>query len=266
MTDFDLGFSTCPNDTFVFHAMLNGLVDTEGLRFTPHLFDVEELNRKAFSETFHITKLSFFAWMKLKDKYDLLDSGSALGHGCGPLLISRTGESPEKEARIAIPGEYTTAHLLLKLFNPKLANVRVVRFDRILEGVSNGVYDAGLIIHESRFVYEELGLEKVVDLGQWWEDETGAPIPLGCIAISKQPYAYEKKSLVESTLGASARFALDNPAASRDFVKQYAQELDEQVIDSHIGLYVNDFTVSLGERGRKAVEKLEEMARCRDIL
>jgi 1,4-dihydroxy-6-naphthoate synthase len=227
---------------------------------------VEELNRKAFSETFHITKLSFFAWMKLQDKYDLLDSGSALGHGCGPLLISRTGEPPANEAKIAIPGEYTTAHLLLKLFDPKLTNVSVARFDHILEGVSDGTYDAGLVIHESRFVYEEHGLKKVVDLGQWWEDETGAPIPLGCIAISKKPCAHEKKSEVESVLGASVRFALNTPTASRDFVKEHARELDDHVIDSHIGLYVNDFTVSLGEKGRKAVEKLEEMARCREIL
>lgn len=266
MTIFDIGFSPCPNDTFIFHAMLEGLVETKGLRFTPNLYDVEELNRKAFSEAFQISKLSFFAWMHLKDKYDLLDAGSALGFGCGPLLISKTGKMPNKKSTIAIPGKYTTAHLLLKLFNPELENVHVTRFDTILEGVKNGTYDAGLIIHESRFVYKEYGLKKIVDLGEWWETKTRAPIPLGCIAISKTPDAISKKKEVETIIKASVEYGFKNPSASREYIKKYSQELDDSVIDSHINLYVNEFTLSLGDKGRKAIQTLEEMVSCKKIL
>lgn len=266
MTTLDLGFSTCPNDTYIFHAMLNGLIDTGNLTFTPHLHDVEELNRKAFKGMFHISKLSFFAWMKLRDTYDILDSGAALGYGCGPLLIGKTSNVPKPDAKIAIPGEHTTAHLLLKLWNPELKNTVITRFDNILKGVHTGIYDAGLIIHESRFVYEDYGCEKIIDLGDWWEKETGSPIPLGCIAVRKDEASFTYKDNIESILKSSVEYAMNNKQASRAYVKQHAQELNDEVIDNHIDLYVNEFTLSLGKRGKKSVATLMEMAQCKNIL
>lgn len=266
MTNLDLGFSTCPNDTYIFHAMLHDLIDTGNLAFTPHLHDVEELNRKAFRGEFHITKLSFFAWMKIRDTYDILNSGAALGYGCGPMLIGKTSHIPHPDAKIAIPGEHTTAHLLLKLWNPELKNTVITRFDNILNGVQTGTYDAGLIIHEGRFVYEDYGCEKIIDLGDWWEKETNSPIPLGCIAVRKDGSSVIHKDNIESILRKSVKYAMNNRQASRAYVKQHAQELDDEVIDSHIDLYVNEFTLSLGERGKKSVATLMEMAQCKNIL
>lgn len=266
MISFDLAFSPCPNDTFIFHAMLNRLVDTKELSFTPHFHDVEELNQKAFSNVFHITKLSFFAWLKLKKYYSLLDSGSALGYGCGPLLIGKKSDIPPDDAKIAIPGDHTTAHLLLKLFRPQFKNVCITRFDTILQGVQNGLYDAGLIIHESRFVYEDYNLKKIVDLGEWWEEETGSPIPLGCICIRNDEHSLKYFETIQSIIKQSVHYGFQNKNASRAFIKEHSQELDDTVIENHINLYVNDFTLSLGENGRKAIETLEEMATCRNIL
>ncbi len=266
MTTLDIGFSTCPNDTFIFHAMLHGCIDTGSLVFTSHMHDVEELNKKAFSRAFHISKLSFYAYFKLKETYEILDSGSALGYGCGPLLIGRPSMHFTAEAKIAIPGEYTTAYLLLQLWNPEIRNIEVTRFDNILEGIRTGKYDAGLIIHESRFIYPEYGCVKIVDLGEWWEGETGLPIPLGCIAVRKDRPAISLKTEIEAVLKNSVQYAFENRDDSRDFIKLHAQEMDEQVIDGHIGLYVNDFTISLGDKGRKAILALEEMARWKRIL
>jgi len=266
MTTLDLAFSTCPNDTFIFHAMLHDCIDTVNLRFIPHMHDVEALNKKAFSKTFHISKLSFYAYLKLKQSYEILDSGSALGYGCGPLLVGRSSDLLFPEAKVAVPGKYTTAYLLLKLWNPEIRNVEVTRFDNILEGVQIGRYDAGLIIHEGRFIYPEYGGVKIIDLGKWWEDETGLPIPLGCIAVNKDRPAIDLKDDIESILRDSVQYALKNKNASREFVKLHSQELDDQVIDGHIDLYVNDFTISLGDNGRKAIQTLEEMARWKKIL
>lgn len=266
MMDMDTAFSPCPNDTAIFHAMLHGLVDTGDLKFIPHLHDVEELNRRAFSGTFSVTKLSFFAWMQLKDRYDILDSGAALGYGCGPLLVGKTPDIPDPAATIAIPGEYTTAHLLLRLWRPELRNTVITRFDTILTGVRSGEYDAGLIIHEGRFVYREYGCRKIIDLGDWWEQETGSPIPLGCIAVRNDLPPPVSKTHIETILRASVEYMLNDRKPSRDYVKQHAQELDDRVIDSHIDLYVNNFTVSLGEAGAKAVQTLMEMAQCKQIL
>lgn len=256
MSTLDIGFSTCPNDTFIFHAMLHGLVDTGGLDFKPYMHDVEELNEKAFLKTYHISKLSFYAWLQLREKYELLDSGAALGYGCGPLLVGRSDETPAPGAKIAVPGERTTARLLLHLRNPELANVESVRFDLIMDGVRSGKYDAGLIIHEGRFIYEQYGLKKIVDLGKWWETETGAPIPLGCIAVRRDRHPMKKK--IESAIRRSVEYAFENRAASREFIKQHAQEMDDGVIDAHIDLYVNDFTLSLGGKGETAVGELEK--------
>ena len=262
----DIAFSPCPNDTFIFHAMVTGCTDTGRFRFEAHLDDVEALNNKAFNKTFPVSKLSFYAYLKLKNHYEILDSGSALGYGCGPLLVSKTDRFPGSQAKIAIPGKFTTAHLLLKLWHPEFNNVEITRFDNILEGVRSGRYDAGLIIHEGRFVYPQYGLKKVIDLGEWWEKETGLPIPLGCIAIRKDRPFISYKREMETILKNSVSYALNNRADSRAYIKTHAQELDDKVIDGHIDLYVNSFTLSLGETGKKAVLKLKELAESKGLL
>jgi 1,4-dihydroxy-6-naphthoate synthase len=266
MTPLDIGFSTCPNDTFVFHAMLHHCIDTGNLRFIPHMHDVEDLNKKAFSKTFHVSKLSFYAYLNLRQNYEILDAGSALGYGCGPLLVGRSADISLSEAKIAVPGEYTTAYLLLRLWRPEIRNIQITRFDNILENVQMGKYDAGLIIHEGRFIYPEYDCVEIIDLGQWWEGETGLPIPLGCIAVKKDPPTIDLKKDIESVLRNSVEYALENRHASREFVKLHAQEMNDAVIDGHIDLYVNNFTVSLGETGEKAIQALEEMARWKKIL
>ena len=262
----DIAFSPCPNDTFIFHAMVTGCTDTGRFRFIPYLDDIEGLNGKAFNKIFPVSKLSFYAYLKLKNHYEILDSGSALGYGCGPLLVAKTDRVPGPEAKIAVPGKFTTAHLLLKLWHSEFTNVEITRFDHILEGVRSEMYDAGLIIHEGRFVYPRYGLKKVVDLGEWWEKKTGLPIPLGCIAIRKDhPFILYKRE-IESILKNSVSYALNNRADSRIYIKAHAQELEDKVIDGHIDLYVNSFTLSLGETGKKAILKLEELAQEKGLL
>jgi 1,4-dihydroxy-6-naphthoate synthase len=260
--NIDIAFSSCPNDTFVFHAMLNGLVDTRGLSFNAHIDDVESLNRQAKSGVYQVTKLSFAAWLKLKDKYGLLDSGAALGFGCGPLLVARSQNISVKDALIAVPGIDTTANMLFTLRYPHAKNTTVARFDKILPGIAAGEFDAGVIIHEGRFVFKDYNCVKIVDLGEWWEEQTGFPIPLGCINIRKDAETMAHKEAIESIIRDSVKYAFENPMSSRGYVKSLAQEMDNQVIDQHIKLYVNEFTISLGEKGRQAVQKLEEMRGC----
>ncbi|MGC8602947.1 MAG: 1,4-dihydroxy-6-naphthoate synthase [Desulfomonilaceae bacterium] len=266
MTELSLAFSPCPNDTFIFHGLLHNCVDTCGYSFTTHIDDVEKLNEHAFKQVFQITKLSFYAYLLLKEQYEILDSGSALGFGCGPLVVARKGYNFSANSRIAIPGIHTTAFLLLRLWNSEIRNVEVTRFDRILPGVESGEYDAGLIIHEGRFVYQDYGCVKIVDLGEWWEKKTKSPIPLGCIAIRKDADTIVHKKLVEQIIRNSVEFAAANRYYSRPFVLGHAQELDEKVIDGHIDLYVNDFSLSLGDVGTKAIQTLYEMARWKKIV
>jgi 1,4-dihydroxy-6-naphthoate synthase len=257
-----IAFSSCPNDTFVFHAMINDLVDTKGLEFTSFIDDVESLNQQAKKGVHQVSKLSFAAWLSLKDKYELLDSGAALGFGCGPLLVARSKNISVEDAIIAVPGIDTTANMLFRLRYPGAKNKIVARFDEILPGIKAGKFDAGVIIHEGRFVFRDYGCEQIIDLGEWWEEETSSPIPLGCIAIRKDEETLIYKEIIESTIKDSVNFAFNNPEASRAYVKSLAQEMDDVVIDQHIKLYVNEFTLSLGEKGRKAVQKLEEMNGC----
>ncbi|MEJ2656600.1 MAG: 1,4-dihydroxy-6-naphthoate synthase [Desulfobacterales bacterium] len=266
VTQFDIAFSTCPNDTFIFHAMLHDCIDTGNLCFVPHMHDIEALNRKAFFKTFHISKLSFYAYLKLRQSYEILDAGSALGYGCGPLLVGRSANLSISKAKIAVPGEYTTAYLLLKLWHPETLSVEITRFDNILEGIQIGRYDAGLIIHEGRFIYPEYGCIEIIDLGKWWEEKTSLPIPLGCIALRRESPFINFKKDIESVIRRSVEYAFQNRDASREFVKSHAQELADPVIDGHIDLYVNNFTLSLGDTGRKAVQALEEMSRWQKIL
>ncbi len=266
MKTVTLAFSPCPNDTFIFHAMLHGLVDTGDYRFTPSLLDVETLNRSAFEEKFDMTKLSFNAYLQLKRRYNLLNSGSALGFGCGPILVSAGSEKKIDDMTIAIPGEYTTAYMLLRLWEPHIKHVVPLRFDYIMDDVKEGKYDAGLIIHEGRFIYRNYGLRSIIDLGEWWENETSSPIPLGCITVKNACFTREEQDELDTILKSSVRYALNNRSASREYIKLHSQELDDEVIENHIRLYVNDFTIDLGDAGHRAVKKLEEIAMEKKII
>ena len=245
-------YSPCPNDTFIFFRLAQE-PDIE-----VHLHDVETLNRLAFEERFDITKLSFHAWLLLQDKYELLNVGAALGRGCGPLVIAPKAQSLKPNALIAVPGEYTTAHLLLRLWNPELTNRIFMPFDEIMDAVESGKADAGVIIHEGRFVFEERGFQCLADLGNWWEGETGLPIPLGCIA-AKKSLGPERIAEFEQRLKQSIQTAFDDPGSTLDYVKAHAQELADDVTREHIKTYVNDFTLDLGAEGRAAIDRLQQM-------
>jgi 1,4-dihydroxy-6-naphthoate synthase len=256
-----LGFSTCPNDTFIFDALVHKKIDTEGLEFDVVLADVEELNRNAFAGNIDITKISYHAFAHIANQYRLLNSGSALGYKNGPLLIGKKKIPADEVAglRIAIPGKYTTANLLFGIVFPKVAEKKEYLFSNIEEAVLNDEVDAGVIIHENRFTYEKKGLKKIIDLGEDWEEKTKSPIPLGGIIINRRiESAVQKK--VDRVLKRSVEFAFANPTESYSYVKKYAQELDDQVIAKHINLYVNNFTIELGVLGRKAVNVLYDRA------
>ena len=256
-----LGFSTCPNDTFIFDAMVHGRIDTEGLEFDLVLADVEELNKAAFEHEIDITKLSYHAYAYVANNYLLLDSGSALGNNNGPLLISKHKIYPDEvnDVSIAIPGKYTTANLLLSIAYPKVKNKKEYLFSDIEEVVLSGEMDAGLIIHENRFTYADRGLKKIRDLGEFWETKTQLPIPLGGIVVNRK-LSKEVQQKVNRVLRRSLEFAYENPNAALPFIKQYAQEMDEEVMYKHIKLYVNDFSLDLGDKGKKAIKKLYKTA------
>ncbi len=257
-----LAFSPCPNDTFIFHALTQGLVEEKGVEFdTPQLADVETLNTWAFEGKFDVTKLSFHALGHVLDKYVLLDSGSALGRGCGPLLVAKQGRSIDlSKAVIAIPGKYTTAAMLLELYAPCPVKTKVLVFDQIMTAVEKDEVDAGVIIHESRFTYHQHGLSCLQDLGQWWEESTGNPIPLGGIA-AKRSLGQEKIDQIEKLIKDSVQYAFKHPEVSREYIQQHAQEMNTDIIASHIGLYVNSFSKSLGSEGHRAVEHFLELGR-----
>lgn len=255
--DFTLGFSTCPNDTFIFDAMVNGRIDTEGLRFELHLADVEELNQLAFKSTLDITKVSYHAFAYLSEAYQLLTAGSALGFNNGPLLISKHKIYPDEVSglRIAIPGKYTTANLLLSIAFPNLQQKKEYLFSDIEEVILSGEADAGVIIHENRFTYQARGLKKIVDLGEYWDQLTGLPIPLGGIII-RRSLPQELRLKVNRVLRRSVEYAFENPNDSLPFVRQHAQSMEEEVMRNHIELYVNDFSLDLGTKGREAITTL----------
>jgi 1,4-dihydroxy-6-naphthoate synthase len=257
MTHISLAFSPCPNDTFIFWAMTHGKVDTEGLTFKYRLDDVETLNRLAFAGGAGLIKVSYHAWLMLRGDYVLLDSGSALGFRNGPLLVSLKDFTPEEvpHLNIAIPGEYTTANLLMKIAFPEAKNKKVLVFSEIEQAILNHEVDAGVIIHESRFTYQARGLRKILDLGEFWEQLTHLPLPLGGIIA--------KKSLGENTVARLGRimkrsvvYARDHPDEPMEFVRAHAREMDETVMRKHIALYVTDHTADLGADGRAAVQEL----------
>lgn len=264
MTSLTLAFSPCPNDTFIFHALLHKHAETGGYSFSAHIDDVEALNTAALARRFQVTKLSAGAYLRLKEDYELLDSGAAMGFGCGPLVVAGAGHKLSPASRIAVPGANTTALLLMKSWNPGLENLAEERFDRILPGIKSGKYDAGLVIHEGRFVYKDYGCVKIADLGDWWEKETGCPIPLGCLAIRKDPETILHRETVERLIRASVVYARAHPGKSKAFIRSHAPGSTDEIIDAHIKLYVNDYSVSMGETGKKAFRVLEE--RCRKNL
>jgi len=247
-----LGFSPCPNDTFMFDALVHHKIDTEGLEFEVVLEDVETLNLMALEKTLDVTKLSFNAFLYACSDYILLQSGSALGKNCGPLVISKSGNSILDTSTVAIPGKYTTANSLFKLAFPNCNNTTEMVFSDIENAVLHDEVDAGVIIHENRFTYEQKGLHKVIDLGEYWESETKLPIPLGGIAISRT-FSTEVQQKVQRVLKRSIEYAFQNPQSSEVYVCKYAQEMSYEVMQKHIHLYVNEYSVSLGEQGRKAI-------------
>ena len=264
-----LAFSPCPNDCFIFDAMVHNRIDLEGLEFVVRLGDVEALNTAAFAEEVAITKLSFHAYAYCADRYVLLDAGSALGRNCGPLLISRRPITVDEAAagalRIAIPGKYTTANVLLGYAFPRAQDKTELLFSDIEGAVLDGRYDAGLIIHENRFTYEAKGLKKIIDLGEYWESTTGAPIPLGGIVIRRSlPDIIKQK--VNRVIRRSVEYAFAHREASLPYVRAHAQEMSEEVMYKHIDLYVNEYSVDLGPEGRRAVELLFEKARATGVI
>lgn len=249
-----LGFSPCPNDTFMFDALVHNKIDTEGLELDVILADVSQLNKWSFNTKLDITKISFGAFTRCVNHYALLDSGSALGHNCGPLLIKKPGTVLKSESQIAIPGDFTTANMLLSIAYPEYINKIEQHFSDIETSVINETVDAGLIIHENRFTYKNNGLEKVKDLGEFWEQETGLPIPLGGIVIRREfPLDLQRK--INRVLKRSIEYAFANPNSSSEYIQIHAQEIEKKIIDAHIHLYVNDFSLSLKEKGRNAVRK-----------
>lgn len=274
MRVLSLGYSPCPNDTFLFYALIHKKIDTEDLSFKEVLLDVETLNRIALHSELDITKTSYHAFGHLLENYCLLRSGSAIGRNCGPLIISKNNNNPLNllGKKIAIPGSLTTANLLLQLFTSGLASNEglvgelhgkrsfpctyvEMSFDKIMDSVVRGDVDAGLIIHEGRFTYPSYGLKKVIDLGEWWEKETGLPLPLGCI-LAKRNLGQDLIKRVDSIIRKSIEYSLNHREESRSYIKQHSQELVEEVIQQHINLYVNNYSLDIGEEGLSAVREL----------
>ena len=270
MKELTLGYSPCPNDTFIFYAMIHGKIDTDGLKFKESLLDVETLNQRALNAELDLTKISYHAFGHMREKYALLRSGSALGRGCGPIVVSKDKYTMEelRDKKIAFPGKLTTASLLLQLYDPafaKSSNLIIMPFDEIMDAVANGDVDAGVIIHESRFTYVSYGLSRVIDLGQWWEKETGLPIPLGGI-LAKRELGRELILKVEDLLRQSIEYSYNNRFEPMGYIKEHSQELSDGVIKDHINLYVNNFAIDIGDEGEKAVVELFSRAEDAGII
>ena len=267
-----LAFSSCPNDTYIFHALVNGCIDTKGIEFDVTLADVETLNQAAQNGTYDVTKLSFAAFALVRDQYRILRTGAALGRGCGPLVVglpdSRFQET--QKPRLAVPGMNTTATFLFRLFLDDLdetvePELVPMPFEKIMPAVLDKTVDFGVVIHEGRFVYKGLGLSLVRDLGQWWEEYSGLPVPLGCIAVKKGLDGHTAR-LMEKLIGRSIRYARENPGDGNEYIRRHAQELSREVMDRHIELYVNRFSENLGKEGEQAVAAFIREAEARRIV
>lgn len=262
-----LGFSPCPNDTFIFDAMIHHKIDTEGLDFEVFYDDVETLNQKAMRGELDITKLSYHAFAYVTDNYVLLDAGSALGFGVGPMLICK--DDPEEllsnlksqisNLKIGIPGKYTTANFLLGTAFPNATNKVELVFSDIENAVLEGRVDIGLIIHENRFTYQDKGLKKIIDLGDYWEKKTGCAIPLGGI-VANRTLPVDVQHKINRVIRHSVEFAFANPKSGLEFIRSHAQEMSEEVMYKHIELYVNQYSVDLGAEGKKAIRLLFDTA------
>ncbi|MBI5638956.1 MAG: 1,4-dihydroxy-6-naphthoate synthase [Nitrospirae bacterium] len=268
MKTLSLGYSPCPNDTFIFYALVHGMIPSEDLRFREILEDVETLNRMALRAELDITKVSYHAFGLLRDRYCLLRSGGALGMGCGPLIVTRkTCDLQDLRGKsIAVPGNLTTAFLLLQILDPCFKERAVVMpFHLIIDAVRKGEVDAGLIIHESRFTYEKAGLKKVIDLGDWWEKETGLPIPLGGI-LARRSLGEDLIREVDVLVRKSVEYAFSHRKEPLSYIRRHSREMDEAVIHRHIDLYVNDFSLDIGDNGIRAVEELFKRAEEKGII
>jgi len=268
-----LGFSPCPNDTFIFDALIHHKIDTEGLEFEVFYDDVETLNQKAMRGELDISKLSYHAFAYVADKYVLLDAGSALGFGVGPMLICKDDpdelfsnlKSQISNLKIGIPGKYTTANFLLGTAFPNATNKVELVFSEIEDAVLSGKVDVGLIIHENRFTYQEKGLKKIIDLGDYWEKQTGCAIPLGGI-VANRKLPIEVQHKINRILRRSVEFAFENPKSGLEFIRSHAQEMSEEVMYKHIELYVNQYSVDLGAEGKKAIKLLFDTARKNNFI
>ena len=264
MPKFEIGFSPCPNDTFIFDALVNHKIDTLGYTFIPHLEDVQTLNEWAMASKLPFSKISYGVWPLVKNNYSLLKSGGALGKGVGPLLVYKEdknkpeGKPNASTMRVAIPGINTTAHLLFSLAFPHITNKEFLVFNEIENAVLNGVVDAGVIIHENRFTYAEKGLSKWMDLGTYFEQTFKAPIPLGGI-IARSDIDPNDITIVDKLIQKSVQYAFQNSYDQLpDYIKMNAQEMSETIMRQHINLYVNDFTIDMGAEGEKAIAQLEK--------
>ena len=265
--ELTFGYSPCPNDTFMFNALAGGEVSAEGFSIQPVLHDVETLNDLAMQAALDLSKLSFYAMLAVKQHYRLLGSGAAMGFGCGPVLIGKKPLEKRdiRHCRVVLPGRWTTAHLLLRLWAPD-AGLRIfTTYDRIFDVLASGQADCGVIIHESRFTYQAYGFAPVVDLGAWWESRTGLPIPLGGIAARKSlgDAAIER---IDAVLNQSIRRAMADPAATMPYIRRHAREMDEAVLNAHIHTFVNEFSLAMTDPGRQAIDTLERMARAAGAL
>lgn len=267
MKTLSLGYSPCPNDTYIFYALAHNKVTIPGYKIEERLEDVETLNQLALKGLLDLTKVSYHALGHLRDRYVLLRSGGALGRGCGPLVIAPKASDMQglRGKRIAIPGKLTTANLLLQLYGEGYDNLLTVPFEQIMPTLQRGDADAGVIIHESRFTYREAGFHEILDLGAWWEEDSGLPIPLGGI-LARRDLGPETIQAVDQAIRSSLNFARQNPQLPRNYIKKHSQELSDMVIDAHIELYVNDFSLNLGEQGVAAVEVLMTRAEERGLI
>jgi 1,4-dihydroxy-6-naphthoate synthase len=256
MNPLSLGYSPCPNDTFIFYGLVHGKI-AAAPPVAEVLEDIETLNSMALANRLDAAKTSFHALAHLRDRYSLLRAGGALGRGCGPLVVARQELEPEElhRLRVAIPGKLTTAALLLRLFDARVKNLVLMSFDRIMKAAQQGEVDAGVIIHESRFTYPQYGLKKVMDLGEWWEESTGRPLPLGGI-LARRALGQELIGRLDRALRASVEYAYSHPEQVHEYIRAHAQEMDEQVLRAHIELYVNEYTLDYGAQGEAAIREL----------
>jgi 1,4-dihydroxy-6-naphthoate synthase len=260
----NLGYSFCPNDTFIFYALTHGKIKLEQ-PVHELLEDVETLNQWALAGKLEMTKISYHAYAHVRQNYVALRSGGALGRGVGPLIVAKTKLESLVGKTVAIPGELTTAFLLLQLSQPEGVNIVVMRYDAIMPAIERGEVDAGLIIHESRFTFQQHGLVKLLDLGEWWESETGLPIPLGAILV-RRDLGLERQQVLNAAVRASLEYAYAHPNEPKAYIRQHALEMDDAVMQAHIDLYVNDFSLDVGELGERAVTELFKRAEARGLI